>query len=454
MIEFQSLISLFDGFNSTVKFVENCKRVAAIIRGEPDKIDVALQHLENINNKLEVVRLSEHIVQVPSIQSVRDITQTRQRQIELTEVRESLDPLQRALNSDLLASAMILTPDKMRHAMGKNPWEVLEDISPVNLARPHYAPNKVPIIFEHQSIRYLGWLKRGLLPVVFDCQFEDLLFNVPQRPEIITPTRTISSSNNEEQQQLKAKIREEKANQYLLNQYFLKRGELSAWNPLDWWRLLIWALWSPAYLKVHREKFGQESEKYVGSWLVSTLTWLPLFLAILAPALALISLSLKPSVVQNAIAVVTIAWFLAGIFGYIEHYGASVAALFVAFLAAFFIGFLIMSSVASVVAVGVAFFVAVVVAGGVAVGVAGSVAVGATGGVAMIVIMVVVVVGVAFFAVGGVALFVELVAVFFFNKSLETGKPSYFNRFLLILLIASYVFLIWYFYLKGWQYFK
>ncbi len=117
MIEFQSVISLFEGFNSTVKAYENFKKINAILRGEKEKIDVVLQQLEKLDHKLEVIRLGEHIVQVPSIQSVRDITQTRQRQIELTEVRESLDPLQRALNSDLLASAMILTPDKMRHAI-------------------------------------------------------------------------------------------------------------------------------------------------------------------------------------------------------------------------------------------------------------------------------------------------------------------------------------------------
>jgi hypothetical protein len=341
MIEFQSLISLFDGFSSAVEAYENFKKVSAIIRGEPDKIDVALQHLENINNKLEVVRLSEHIVQVPSIQSVRDITQTRQRQIELTEVRESLDPLQRALNSDLLASAMILTPDKMRHAMGKNPWEVLEDISPVNLARPHYDPNKVPIIFEHQSIRYLGWLKRGLLPVVFDCQFEDLPLNVPQRPEIITPPPIISSSNNEEQrlqqlrnqtaelerqrkleeqrrenqiktreeeQQLQAQIREEQAKQYLL-----QRGALYEWNPIEWSRFLIWFLWSPFNVKIHREIFGQESTKYAEAWLISTLAWLPLLLLLFAPLEEKAFWTTQSYLVFFG--VIILGWFLTGVKG-------------------------------------------------------------------------------------------------------------------------------------------
>ncbi len=444
MIEFQSLISLFDGFNSAVKAYENYKKVSAIIRGEPDKIDVALQHLENINNKLEVVRLSEHIVQVPSIQSVRDITQTRQRQIELTEVRESLDPLQRALNSDLLASAMILTPDKMRHAMGKNPWEVLEDISPVNLARPHYDPNKVPIIFEHQSIRYLGWLKRGLLPVVFDCQFEDLPLNVP-RPEIITPPPIISTSNNEEQrlqqlrnqtaelerqrklaeqrrenqiktreeeQQLKAQIREEQAKQYVL-----QHGELSAWNPLDWWRLLIWNLWSPAYLKVHREKFGQESEMHIAGWLLSTLAWLPALLATLAFALTLIPLAKEAWTTQIYLivcGVIIFVWLLTA--GARSDSGSELGVIILGMMLLIMVE-LVVSMFGSTRAILIAF----------SIGFSPPIILGIVGG--------------------------DIIDKNY-QKKLEIGKPSYFHRFLLLLLIAYYPFLIWFFYLKGWQYFK
>jgi len=88
------------------------------------------------------------------------------------------------------------------------------------------------------------------------------------------------AKTREEQQRLQAQIDEEQAKQYLL-----QRGELSAKNPLDWGLLLIWILWSPAYLKIHRQMFGQESEKYVENWLVSTLIWLPLFLAAFSFAL-------------------------------------------------------------------------------------------------------------------------------------------------------------------------
>lgn len=463
MIEFQSLISLFDGFSSAVKAYENFKKVSAIIRGEPDKIDVALQHLENINNKLEVVRLSEHIVQVPSIQSVRDITQTRQRQIELTEVRESLDPLQRALNSDLLASAMILTPEKMRQALGKNPWEVLEDISPVNLARPHYDPNKVPIIFEHQSVRYLGWLKRGLLPVVFDCQFEDLPLNVPQRPEIITPPPIISSSNNEEQRlqqlrnqtaelerqrkleeqrrenqiktreeekQLQAQIREEQ-----IKQYILQHGQLSAWNPFDWWRLLVWVLWSPIYLKIYREKYGTESEKYTVSWLASTLMWFPLF------SMYLMLVSANDWTTQSYFITIglIVAWFLTGIvFGHLGEEWDK----------------------AKVGVVGVAAF-------GIALGVTFAKFRDITE-LGVVDIVVFVAAGLTILVVTWTA---EFILVEDIKKSIETGNPSYSIRlvsfsyllaiyFISLILFIRLLFLVlsllidFILFLQGWQYFK
>jgi hypothetical protein len=490
MIEFQSLISLFDGFSSAVKAYENFKKVSAIIRGEPDKIDVALQHLENINNKLEVVRLSEHIVQVPSIQSVRDITQTRQRQIELTEVRESLDPLQRALNSDLLASAMILTPDKMRQALGKNPWEVLEDISPVNFARPHYNPNKVPIIFEHQSIRYLGWLKRGLLPVVFDCQFEDLFLSEETPKELKSEqlqkireeeqrlqqlhiqeehhkvleerlrkekaaaearirAEKIAAENNqrleqlrqqnaelqrqkeltdqqkalteqlrkekaeteakikeekekseakikEEKRQLQAQIYEEQAKQYLL-----KRGGLSELNPLDWWRLLIWVLWSPVYLKVYKEIFDKDDGKFTGVWLASTLIWLPLLLTTFSLGLTMpLPMDWNAQAPLILCGIIIFAWFLTALF-LLDNDLESVSYVLIS------IGTIIVFIFSPFIIL----FIEVITA---------------------------IIIGVC----------VDIV------ENSKTGTPSNFNRFLFILLIASYAFLIWFLYLKGWQYFK
>jgi serine/threonine protein kinase len=304
-------------------------------------------------------------------------------------------------------------------------------------------------------------------------QLRNQTAELERQRELEKQRRENQIKTREEQQRLQAQIDEEQA-----KQYFLKHGELSPKNPLDWSRLLVWILWSPDKLKRYREVFDQESEKYVGSWLASSLILLPLFLTVFALALALVPLSPKAWTTQSyfiASGIVAIAWFLMGIFEHINDENAFGVAGVVSVAVAF--------GVAGVVSVAVAFGVAGGgVAFGVAFGVAGVVVFGVAGGVASVVASVVaswvafgVVAVVAFGVVlivasvvvgggvaGGVVLIVASVVVAIvassieenFKKSFETGKPSYFNRVILILLIASYAFLIWFFYLKGWQYFN
>jgi hypothetical protein len=57
---------------------------------------------------------------------------------------------------------------------------------------------------------------------------------------------------------------------------------LSPWNPLDHLRLLWWVLVTPQQLVAYREAFGENAERSVSRWLVSTLTLLPPFIPILA----------------------------------------------------------------------------------------------------------------------------------------------------------------------------
>jgi len=57
---------------------------------------------------------------------------------------------------------------------------------------------------------------------------------------------------------------------------------LSPFNPLDYLQLLWWVLVSPRQLQTYRTIFGQDDEKRVGNWLVSSLTWWPLLLPSLA----------------------------------------------------------------------------------------------------------------------------------------------------------------------------
>ncbi len=161
---------------------------------------------------------------------------------------------------------------------------------------------------------------------------------------------------------------------------------LSSFNPLDYLRLLWWILVMPQQLKIHREYCGEEEQKRVGKWLVSTLIWLPLLIPLLGLGLELLPHSSKAWSADTYLilsAVVFVCWLLTGLLGDVEN------------------------ETASYVAIGVAYGVAFVVA----------------------------------FVVAGVV-----------KKSFKTGNPSWIARFIFLVLVASYVFLI-VFSFGGWRLF-
>ena len=163
--------------------------VSAILRGKQSN-----RLLERISNdlgnmKIEFERISNRITMARNLDAVQDVTQSRQRHVEdLRDVREALEPVQKAVGDDILSSAMIWTPEKMKKAMGQNPWEVLLFIQPVALAKPPNDPNLTPIIFEHSGVQYIGWQAKGTLPMLFDCHYEELWKpNSIQRGKIVSP---------------------------------------------------------------------------------------------------------------------------------------------------------------------------------------------------------------------------------------------------------------------------
>ncbi len=174
MIEIEGLLSIFSGFNTVH---ESYKRISGMLRGNKDE---SLQYMERMCQGVEGLsatfeKLSEKIVYAPDMQAVLDTTQTTQQKIEdLREVREYLEPVQQALDEDILSSAMIFTPERMQEALNKSPWEVLMDVRPVNLASKPTNPDLLPILFEHSGMQYVGWQMRGSLPMLFNCEFDEL----------------------------------------------------------------------------------------------------------------------------------------------------------------------------------------------------------------------------------------------------------------------------------------
>jgi serine/threonine protein kinase len=241
--------------------------------------------------------------------------------------------------------------------------------------------------------------------------------------------------------------------------------KLSPFNPLDWWRLLVWVLWSPQHLKVHREIFGQQ---YVGSWLVNTLIYLPWFL----PALGLALGWLQPNVGSGywpAVSMIGIAWLLRNglclsMYKYEdEKYVAE--------------------------EIGMAIFMATLVVIGVAEGITEGMAIGVTagtGGVLALVlattvfnemviammtftVMTMFITGVVRTFVAGVIAGAVAVAIAIaagvvagvmasvkkvVEDSLETGEPSIIARIAFIALLLSHAFILFYSLLGGWRFFS
>ncbi len=163
-----------------ISLVDFYGKVSALIKG-----DGSSKQLERIANGIE--RLSDKIYYAPNIQIVQNINQSSGNSLNLREVRQSLEPVQRAIGASIVSSAMIVTPQKMQTVFKGNPWEVLDLIRPLANTVPHNNPDMVPILFEYKQERFIGWQMRGVLPSMFDCRYEDIWKPNLQASEFYTP---------------------------------------------------------------------------------------------------------------------------------------------------------------------------------------------------------------------------------------------------------------------------
>jgi WD40 repeat protein len=159
----ENLIAIMDGLNH----FGIDKTICGIFKSHEKKISQSLQR-----KAVNVKYLSNQIWYAPSVMSVQDISQYRQWIVEdVQEVETLLEPVQHILKNEILSSSIILMPEKMHKAFTKNPWEVLTDIRPFNLAILSDHPHKIPVLFTYQGIQYIGWQMSNRLPQLFDCQY-------------------------------------------------------------------------------------------------------------------------------------------------------------------------------------------------------------------------------------------------------------------------------------------
>jgi hypothetical protein len=234
--------------------------------------------------------------------------------------------------------------------------------------------------------------------------------------------------------------------------------ELDAWNLLDQLRLLQWLFLSPARLVEYEARWGKESVRQVGAWLVSTLAWLPLIIPTLAYTLGTIQVERSSRLSLFFVWILLTVGFLAT--SWLNMRGSRVATLMAFVITALGV-LLIYTLIGGLDGVELApsapTQVAISMMLGVACGVAFSVARRAAG--IVVGILAGIVMFIALFnrdmgpagGLAGIALVgMTLGVTFSIENGLRTGKLSWFNWLIIAVSLLAYGAMAWIYFLGGW----
>ena len=121
---------------------------------------------------VKIEKLAERLLyaDLPEVQLVQGRADHVRR---LSELQSILSPIQRALDDDILSTAVIATPERLRVQFGKDPWEVLIGVTPLHRARrpPQSAATMVPVVFQDGGF-HVGWQTKGMLEIVTGTSYE------------------------------------------------------------------------------------------------------------------------------------------------------------------------------------------------------------------------------------------------------------------------------------------
>ncbi|MCP4526367.1 MAG: hypothetical protein GY833_10700 [Aestuariibacter sp.] len=237
---------------------------------------------------------------------------------------------------------------------------------------------------------------------------------------------------------------------------------LSPWNPLDHLRLQWWVLVTPQRLVAYREVYGENAERSVGKWLVSTLIWLPFFISTLALGLGtmpLAEITYPPAIYLWTGASLILVWALTGWLGErdIDHTSTIKSiAVFLAFAVVGGVPFFVIGDVTFRVIGSVIFGVVLGVVPAIAKSVAGSIANILILGVSLGAVFIWIVMPDKNDALNNCILIASLLrsidmGLDFVGKSLKTGDPSWLAQGYYGALVLAYIILVWFSFLGGWR---
>jgi hypothetical protein len=96
--------------------------------------------------KVEIKRLSDHVLYAPALHQAVNL-QGGHATADLRATAAALEPVASGVGGDILSSALVATPERLRQAFIKDPWEVLVDVRPLARAKRPSNPDLMPISF-------------------------------------------------------------------------------------------------------------------------------------------------------------------------------------------------------------------------------------------------------------------------------------------------------------------
>lgn len=136
------------------------------------QINSILSNINEMNGKIE--QLSNNIYLLDSL-VVNDRNYLSHNQNTIHNYNNLLgdyESIASSLNSRILTSTIIQSPQKLIIGMQNNPRDLLFDIKPLGEISKYENENMFPIIFTKNNISYIGWQKKGMLSILFDCNYD------------------------------------------------------------------------------------------------------------------------------------------------------------------------------------------------------------------------------------------------------------------------------------------
>jgi hypothetical protein len=170
-----TIISVMSGIKTAA---DTYRSVSTLVHGVgTDRVVAELRGLRK-----DLVKLNDDIHWARDWRSLTDTERATEHLSDARAAAELLDPVQRALKGPVVSSGIIEAPLKLQAVLAKNPKGVLDDITRFEWVEGHANPDKVPVMFLFEGVRYVGWQKRDVLPFLLNCELHDLPGLVPPQP--------------------------------------------------------------------------------------------------------------------------------------------------------------------------------------------------------------------------------------------------------------------------------